>query len=67
MIEDNDEEDNGDNYPMYLEYGDTAMEDNEEEAKEWESDEPTDDLGRALLMHGYTAKVKMRGISWSTF
>jgi hypothetical protein len=53
---------------MYPEYGDTAMEDNEEEeAKEQTSDEPTDDFGQALLMYGYTAKVKRRGTSWSTF
>jgi hypothetical protein len=39
MMEDNDEEENDDNYHVYLEYGDTAMEDNEEEeAEEWASD-----------------------------
>jgi hypothetical protein len=51
MMEDNGEEENDDNYPMYPEYGDTAMENNEEEeeeAEEWASDEPADDLGRAI-------------------
>ena len=38
---------------MFPEYGDTAMEDNEEEEEEEEgeeraSDEPADDLGRAI-------------------
>jgi hypothetical protein len=49
MMEDNKEEENDDNYPMYPEYGGTTMEDNEEEeAIEWASDEPVDDLGRAI-------------------
>jgi hypothetical protein len=34
---------------MYPEYGDTAMENNEEaEAEEWASDETADDLGQAI-------------------
>jgi hypothetical protein len=66
MIKDNDEEENDDNYPMYPEYGDSAMEDNEEEeAKERASYEAADDLVGPLLMHIYTAKVKKRGTSWS--
>ena len=49
MMEDNEEEENDDNYPIFPEYGDTAMEDNEEdEGEELASDEPTDDLGRAI-------------------
>ena len=49
-MEDNEEEENDDNYPMYPEYGGTAMEDNEEEeAGERASDESTDGLlGRAI-------------------
>jgi hypothetical protein len=49
MMEDNDEEENDDNYPMYLEYSDTAMEENEEEeAEERVSDVPADDLGQVI-------------------
>jgi hypothetical protein len=49
MMEDNDEEENNDNYLLYPEYGDTAMEGNkEEEALERESDEPADDLSRDI-------------------
>jgi hypothetical protein len=49
MMENNNEEENDDNYPMYPEYGDTVMEDNEEEeGEERASDEPADDLGRAI-------------------
>jgi hypothetical protein len=49
MMEDNYEEENDDNYPMYPEYGDIVMENNkEEEAEEWASDEPADDLGQAI-------------------
>ena len=45
-MEDNEEEEDDDNYPMFPEYGDTAMGEGEEEA----SDEPpTDDLGRAIV------------------
>ena len=47
-MEDNEEEENNDNYPMFSEYGGTVMEDNEEEAEERASDEPADDLGRAI-------------------
>ena len=48
MMKDNEEEDDADNYPVFPEYGDTAMEDNEEEGgdEQWASDEPADDLGR---------------------
>jgi hypothetical protein len=49
MMKDNDEEENDDNYPMYPDYDNIAMEDNEEEeAKERTSDEPADDLGQAI-------------------
>ncbi|KAK1613168.1 hypothetical protein QYE76_036841 [Lolium multiflorum] len=51
MMKDGDEEDNDDNYrSMFPEYGDTAMEDNEEGGgEEWAPDEPADDdLGRAI-------------------
>ena len=50
MMEDNEEEENDDNYPMFPEYGGTVMEDNEEEVGDQEraSDEPADDLGRAI-------------------
>jgi hypothetical protein len=52
MMEDNDEEENDDNYPVYPETNDIAMEDNEEEqeeeGKEQVSDVPADDLGRII-------------------
>jgi hypothetical protein len=49
MMEDNDEEENDDNYSVYPETTDTAMEDNkEEEAKEQASDVPADDLGQVI-------------------
>ncbi|KAK1641941.1 hypothetical protein QYE76_059746 [Lolium multiflorum] len=51
MMEDGDEEDNDDNYrSIFPEYGDTAMEDNEEEGGEERApDEPgDDDLRRAI-------------------
>jgi hypothetical protein len=49
MMEDNDEEEDDYNYPVYPEYSDTAIEENEEEeAKERASDEPADALGRAI-------------------
>ena len=49
-MENNEEEEDGDNYPMLPEeYGDTAMEDNQEEGGEERApDEPADDLGRAI-------------------
>jgi hypothetical protein len=45
MVEDNDEEENDDNYPVYPETTNTAMEDNKEEGEEQASDVPADDLG----------------------
>ena len=52
VMEDNKVEENDDNYPMFHEYGDTAMEDNEEEeveeGEERASDEPADDLGQNI-------------------
>ena len=51
-MEDNEEKEDDDNYPMFHEeYGDTAMEDNEEEEEGEEqraSDEPADGLGRVI-------------------
>jgi len=44
-MEDNEEEEDDDNYPGFPEYDGTTM---EEEAKEEASDEPADDLGRAI-------------------
>src|SRR5664279_299903 len=44
-MEDNEEEEDDDNYPMFPEYGGTTMGEAEEEA----SDEPADDLGRAIV------------------
>jgi hypothetical protein len=45
MMENNEEEKDDDNYPMFHEYGDTET----GEAKDQEaSDEPADDLGRAI-------------------
>jgi hypothetical protein len=45
MMEDNEEEEDDENYPMFPEYGDTATgEAGDQEA----SDEPVDDLGRAI-------------------
>jgi hypothetical protein len=61
MMEDNDEEENDDNYPMYLEYSDTAMEENEEEeAEERVSDVPADDLGQVIH---YWKKVYSRDVT----
>jgi hypothetical protein len=49
MIEDNNEEENDDNYHVYRETTDTAMEDNEEEeGEEWASDMLADDLGQVI-------------------
>jgi hypothetical protein len=50
MIEDTDEEENDDNYHVYPETTDTAMEDNEEEeeVEEKASDMPVDDLGQVI-------------------
>jgi hypothetical protein len=50
MMEDGEEEENDDNYhQMFPEYGDTAMEDREEEGgDEWTSVEPTDYLSRVI-------------------
>ena len=49
MMEDGDEEENDDNCPMFPEYGDTAVDDNEEEGgEERASVEPADDLGRVI-------------------
>jgi hypothetical protein len=51
MMEDNDEEEDGYNYPVYPKYSDTAIEENEEEeeeAEEWALDEPADALGQAI-------------------
>src|SRR3954465_11720201 len=57
MMEDNENEENDDSYPMSPEYGGTTMEDNdEEEAEERSSYEPDDDLGRAK----HTAQLKKR-------
>src|SRR3989337_57365 len=44
IMEDNEEEEDDDNYPMFPEYDGTTM----GEAKEEASDEPADDLGRAI-------------------
>src|SRR5664279_1217460 len=46
IMEDNEEEEDDDNYPRFPEYGGTAMGEAEEEA----SDEPADDLGRAIVL-----------------
>ena len=60
MMEDNEEEEN-DDYPIFPEYGDTTMEDNEEEeGEERASDEPADDLGRAIA----DAKMRLRNRKW---
>jgi hypothetical protein len=50
MIEDNDKEENDDNYHVYRETTDTAMEDNEEEeGEERASDVLADDLGQVIV------------------
>src|SRR5664279_2454257 len=46
MMEDNEEEEDDDNYPMFPEYGDTATGEAEDEEA---SDEPADDLRRAIV------------------
>jgi hypothetical protein len=49
MMEDNDEGENDENYPVNPEYGDTAMEENEEEEpEERASDVPADYLGQVI-------------------
>jgi hypothetical protein len=49
-MKDNDEEENDDNYPVYPEYSDTAIEDNEEEeAEERASYVPADDLSQVIV------------------
>ena len=65
MMEDNKEEENDDNYPMFPEYGDTTMEDNKEKegGEEGHQRSPLMILVRPLLMHGETAKHKRRGRS----
>ena len=62
-MEDNEEEEDGDNYP--LEYGDTFTGEAEGEAEE-EAHGPLMILVGPLLMHGETAEVKRRGRSWIT-
>jgi hypothetical protein len=49
MMEENDEEENYDNYPVYPETTNTAMADNEEEGEERASDVPADDLGQVIV------------------
>jgi hypothetical protein len=52
MMEDNDEEENDDNYPVYPKTTDTAMEDNEDEkVKNGHQMCPLMILVRSLLMH----------------
>src|SRR3954468_23455268 len=49
MMEDNEDEENDDSYPMSPEYDGTTMEDNdEEEVEERASYDPDDDLGRVI-------------------
>ena len=48
IMEDNEEEEDNDNYPMFTEHGDSAMGGDEAE-DEPIFDEPDDDLGRAIL------------------
>src|SRR5664279_1978888 len=48
MMEDNEEEEDNDNYPMFTEHGDRTMGGDEDE-EELIFDEPDDDLGRAIL------------------
>ena len=45
MMEENKEEEDGDNYPMFHEYGDTGTGEAEDQEA---SDDPADDLGRAI-------------------
>ena len=45
-MEDNEEDEDDDNYPMFPEYGDTAMGEAEDEET---LDEPADDLRRAIV------------------
>jgi hypothetical protein len=50
MMEDGEEEENDDNYPMFPEYNDTAMEDSKVEGgDEQASVEPADDLGQVIF------------------
>ena len=46
-MEDNEEEEDNDNYPMFTEHGDRTM-GGDEEKEELIFDEPDDDLGRAI-------------------
>ena len=66
MMEENEEEENGDS--MFSEYGDTTMEDNEKEEGEGEgeeraSEEPADDLGQTITDARRDWKHKRRGRS----
>jgi hypothetical protein len=49
MMEENDEEENYDNYPVYPETTNTAMADNEKEGEERTSDVPADGLGQVII------------------
>ena len=71
-MEDNEEEEDDDSYPShgFPEYDDTTMGEEaepamREEAKEEASDEPADDLGRALPMKRETVQVIWRRRSCS--
>ena len=58
-MKDNEEEEDDDNYLMFLEYGDSAT--GEAEAEE-APNEPTDDLGRAISdAKRESAELKRRG------
>ena len=56
MMEDNEEEEDDDNYPMFPEYGDTAM--GEVEYQQSPDDVPNDDLRWVIVAHRENAKVK---------
>ena len=62
-MEDNEEEEDNDNYPMFTEHGDTTMgEDRAEE--EPIVDEPDDDLRRAILKAKINCGSKNERLNW---
>jgi hypothetical protein len=66
MIEDGEDEENDDNYPVFPKYGDAAMEDNEEEGGDEQTCiDPLMILVGSFSMQSEIAKQKRRGCSLS--
>jgi hypothetical protein len=58
MMEDSQEQEDDENYPMFSEYGYTTMEDSEEGGEEQASIKPTDDLGRVIFDTKLDCKIE---------